>query len=200
MKITDGTVCDPQTARPYFNNAQYFIANSTKILERQQPLQPCYIGSILQIMQWLICYYFYFFYLSACISPYNKSSFILAHSWCVYNSPLKQTTVLCARYFCSKKFFALKRFSWENPYFRAAEARLFQQRWAFNSKNSPRSVHFTKVARAIACLARASFFFNALKRFFVEKTLILGLPRHVFSSKDEPLTQKTRPTAFILLK
>ena len=42
------------------------------------------------------------------------------------------------------------------------------------------------------------FFLNALRSFFLETTLFLGLSRQVFSRKDEPRTRKTRAAAVTL--
>ena len=49
------------------------------------------------------------------------------------------------------------------------------------------------------CMSRGRLFFlNALRSFFLETTLFLGLSRQVFSRKDEPRTRKTRAAAVTL--
>jgi hypothetical protein len=47
------------------------------------------------------------------------------------------------------------------------------------------------------CMARACLFFStAMKSIFFETALFLGVPRHVFSRKDDPRTRNTRPAAW----
>ena len=46
--------------------------------------------------------------------------------------------------------------------------------------------------------ARVPFFLIALKSLFFGAVLFLGLPRHVFSRKDEPRTRNTRAAAVTL--
>ena len=50
MKITNGTVCDSETDKPYLQQARYFMANSTKKLEKDQPACACYIASIIRVI------------------------------------------------------------------------------------------------------------------------------------------------------
>ena len=48
-------------------------------------------------------------------------------------------------------------------------------------------------------VARALFFSIAMKSLFLGAVIFLGLPKHVFSEKDEPQTRNTRPAAFTSL-
>ena len=88
----------------------------------------------------------------------------------------------------------------------------FQLQWkafflgrSFSRKDEPqtrntRPAAFTSLMQLEQLqVARAPFFLIAMKSLFFGAVIFLGLPRHVFSRKDEPQTRNTRPAAFTSL-
>jgi hypothetical protein len=74
----------------------------------------------------------------------------------------------------------------------------------FSRKDEPRTRNTRPAALTLLTQvellhgARAPFFFIAMKSFFFESSLYLGLPTRIFSRKDEPQTRNTRPAASVL--
>jgi hypothetical protein len=50
MRVTDGTVCDKDTLKPFLKTARWLMANSTSKIESKEPSAPCFIGTIIKII------------------------------------------------------------------------------------------------------------------------------------------------------
>jgi hypothetical protein len=98
-------------------------------------------------------------------------------------------TRACLFFHCNEKLF------FESSLFLGLPPRIFSRKDELLARKT-RPAAFTSLTRVEQLHgALVPFFFIAMKSFFFESSLFLGLPPRIFSRKDELLARKTRAAA-----